>query len=271
MPHDLASAAQRLAWLCRPRWPDLAERLERATARHRERRFHIAVVGEFERGKSTLVNALLERDLMATGVLPLTAVATAVGFGEPSATDAILSAAIDHVAAVALERITLERRAAALDAATLESRAAQVAAAAESERSAFTAQRLLVDDRCRTIADTLAARLTAFARDEPRRHRDAVAAFERNAPLADLDDRQSDVVADEVRAGFDPELSRQRETVESAWTVATERFCDVTQGRVDAIRTAAGELFALPLRPLTVPHVREQIDRFSYLFLPPPQ
>lgn len=444
MPHDLASAGERLAQLCRQRWPDLAERLGQATARHRERRFHIAVVGEFKRGKSTLVNALLERDVMPTGVLPLTAVATEVSFGEPSATvsfldgthalvdvgdladyvtearnpnnrrhvervearlpvpllasglvlvdtpgtgsilahnteaalgahraadaaivvvaadsplsaaehallasfatrptrpfivlskadrltaselaevrsyvtdacgvagmrvwaingraaatghgdrlefdafraeldrfvtadlagarDATLRAAIEHAAAAASERITLERRAAALDAATLGTRAAQLAFAVERERSVFTAERLLVEDRCRTIADTLAASLTAFARDEPRRHRDAVTELARTARLADLDDRLRDLVADEVRAGFDPELTRQRDTIEAAWIAATERFCDVTQGRIDAIRAAAGELFELQFRPLTVPHVREQIDRFSYLFLPP--
>lgn len=45
------------------------------------RRFHIAVAGEFKRGKSTLVNALLGRALLPTGVVPLTAVATEVHFG----------------------------------------------------------------------------------------------------------------------------------------------------------------------------------------------
>ncbi|MGH8982223.1 MAG: dynamin family protein [Acidimicrobiales bacterium] len=47
--------------------------------------FLIAVVGEFKRGKSTLVNALVGEAVLPTGVLPLTAVATELRFGEPGA------------------------------------------------------------------------------------------------------------------------------------------------------------------------------------------
>lgn len=52
----------------------LAERLEQGG-------FEIAVVGEFKRGKSTLIDALVGRPLLPTGVLPLTAVATEVRHG----------------------------------------------------------------------------------------------------------------------------------------------------------------------------------------------
>lgn len=55
----------------------LAERLASGT-------FFIAVVGEFKRGKSTLVNALVGETVLPTGVLPLTAVATELSFGDPS-------------------------------------------------------------------------------------------------------------------------------------------------------------------------------------------
>jgi small GTP-binding protein len=55
-----------------------------AAARSRlvEQRFNLAVLGEFKRGKSTLVNALLGRELLPTGVVPLTSVVTAIGPGE---------------------------------------------------------------------------------------------------------------------------------------------------------------------------------------------
>lgn len=43
---------------------------------------NVLVVGQFKRGKSTLVNALLNEDLMPTGALPLTGVATAIRYGE---------------------------------------------------------------------------------------------------------------------------------------------------------------------------------------------
>ncbi len=42
----------------------------------------IAVLGQFKRGKSTLLNAILGRDLLPTGVLPLTSVATEIRDGE---------------------------------------------------------------------------------------------------------------------------------------------------------------------------------------------
>ena len=49
-------------------------------------RFLVCVAGEFKRGKSTLLNALLGEEVVPTGVLPLTAVATEVAYGEPSVT-----------------------------------------------------------------------------------------------------------------------------------------------------------------------------------------
>ncbi len=56
--------------------------LEAARARVAEDRFNLVVLGEFKRGKSTLINALLGRDLLPTGVVPLTSVVTVIGIGE---------------------------------------------------------------------------------------------------------------------------------------------------------------------------------------------
>jgi GTP-binding protein EngB required for normal cell division len=66
--------------------PDLVARVDAVAERARSRRFHIAVVGEFKRGKSTLLNALLGRAVLPTGVLPLTSVATEVVHGPDGAT-----------------------------------------------------------------------------------------------------------------------------------------------------------------------------------------
>src|SRR5580704_427867 len=63
------------------------------TARDRERllalldrldaaRLRVLVVGEAKRGKSTLINALLGRDVLPSGVTPLTAVVTTVRYGD---------------------------------------------------------------------------------------------------------------------------------------------------------------------------------------------
>jgi small GTP-binding protein len=49
-------------------------------------RFNLAVVGRFNRGKTSLMNAMLGMDRLPTGVVPLTSVITAVSYGsEPKA------------------------------------------------------------------------------------------------------------------------------------------------------------------------------------------
>lgn len=52
----------------------LRERLE-------EGRFHLAVLGQFKRGKSTLLNAFLGESLLPTSVVPLTAIPTFLQYG----------------------------------------------------------------------------------------------------------------------------------------------------------------------------------------------
>jgi ribosome biogenesis GTPase A len=42
---------------------------------------YVAVIGEFKRGKSTLINALLGEDVLPTGITPVTAAPTLVRFG----------------------------------------------------------------------------------------------------------------------------------------------------------------------------------------------
>jgi hypothetical protein len=54
---------------------DLAERLARG-------QFFVACVGQFKRGKSTLLNALLERPLLPMGVVPITTAVTIVRAGQ---------------------------------------------------------------------------------------------------------------------------------------------------------------------------------------------
>jgi GTP-binding protein EngB required for normal cell division len=75
----LASALSELAALGTDRDRELLaalrDRLDAA-------RLRVLVVGEAKRGKSTLVNALLERDVLPAGVTPLTAVTTTVRYGD---------------------------------------------------------------------------------------------------------------------------------------------------------------------------------------------
>lgn len=60
---------------------DRSERSQDLLVKLAEDRFNLAVVGQFKRGKSSLMNAVIERDLLPTGVLPLTSVITALCYG----------------------------------------------------------------------------------------------------------------------------------------------------------------------------------------------
>jgi len=52
------------------------------SARVAEGRFYVACVGQFKRGKSTLINALIGESLLPTGFIPVTAVPTVIRFGQ---------------------------------------------------------------------------------------------------------------------------------------------------------------------------------------------
>lgn len=59
----------------REKFCELKDRLQ-------EERFHLAVLGQFKRGKSTLINALLGEAILPTAVVPLTAIPTLVRGGD---------------------------------------------------------------------------------------------------------------------------------------------------------------------------------------------
>jgi small GTP-binding protein len=83
-PVDLVSRLDELIGYAHGLLPESASRsLEDARQRIEQDRFNLAVVGEFKRGKSSLVNALLGREIMPTGVIPLTSVVTMVRAGSP--------------------------------------------------------------------------------------------------------------------------------------------------------------------------------------------
>jgi small GTP-binding protein len=66
----------------------LSARAARLAERVAAQQFHIGVLGDFKRGKSTLVNALIGRAVLPSGVVPVTTVVTEVHFGtgEPGVT-----------------------------------------------------------------------------------------------------------------------------------------------------------------------------------------
>lgn len=78
----IQSAAERLAALAeRHSLNGLVEQAKEIGSLLGQRCFRMAVLGQFKRGKSTLVNALLGAELMPTGILPLTSAIVSIAYG----------------------------------------------------------------------------------------------------------------------------------------------------------------------------------------------
>ena len=59
----------------------LRQRLADLRRRLGEQRLHVAILGQFKRGKSTVLNALLGESLLPTAIVPVTAIPTHVQAG----------------------------------------------------------------------------------------------------------------------------------------------------------------------------------------------
>lgn len=80
---DIPTALVRLSAIAAELGADRAASEARdLAARVAEGRFYVACVGQFKRGKSTLLNALVGQSILPTGIIPVTAVPTIVRFGE---------------------------------------------------------------------------------------------------------------------------------------------------------------------------------------------
>lgn len=80
---DGASRLLRLAGLAEELEAEpIAEEARELAARVAEGRFYVACVGQFKRGKSTLLNALVGHEVVPTGYVPVTAVPTVIRFGD---------------------------------------------------------------------------------------------------------------------------------------------------------------------------------------------
>jgi GTP-binding protein EngB required for normal cell division len=74
----LIREANSAAWQAKEE--SLQRELQGLLKRLAEDRFYLTVVGQFNRGKTTLINAMLGMDRLPTGVVPITSVITAVGY-----------------------------------------------------------------------------------------------------------------------------------------------------------------------------------------------
>ncbi len=98
---SLLATAHQLAELARQRDDKAAgERARHLADKLASATFNLAVVGEFKRGKSTLVNALIRESLLPTAVIPLTSVTTIISSGPKTVVNVIfINGAREEIAA----------------------------------------------------------------------------------------------------------------------------------------------------------------------------
>jgi GTP-binding protein EngB required for normal cell division len=78
----ISAALQRLATLARELGAErVAREVDDVSERLRDGRFYVVCVGQFKRGKSTLLNALVGQAILPTGIIPITSVVTVVRHG----------------------------------------------------------------------------------------------------------------------------------------------------------------------------------------------
>jgi ribosome biogenesis GTPase A len=99
---DLASTANDIDVSAADRARELSDKLA-------DERFVVIIAGEFKRGKSSFVNALLGVDLLPTSVIPLTSVVTIVTAGPASAEIVYRDGATERVDPALLSRYVTER------------------------------------------------------------------------------------------------------------------------------------------------------------------
>ncbi len=89
---------------------DGIRRLEELRAKLEGRHFHLVVMGQFKRGKSTLINALLGAEILPTAIVPLTSIVTRIGYGEtPAAAVLYLDGRREEVPLAEIHRFVTER------------------------------------------------------------------------------------------------------------------------------------------------------------------
>jgi len=87
LKRELEATAAQLGGVLDGMRAPLQQRLASVADRLARDRFHLAVLGQFKRGKTTFINSLLGADILPTGIVPLTSIVTMVEYGhDPSAT-----------------------------------------------------------------------------------------------------------------------------------------------------------------------------------------
>lgn len=80
--HETLNTGKLLVGAMGPAYEIYVQKLNELEQRLSEGRFHLAVLGQVKRGKSTLINALLGEEVLPSSVIPLTAIPTFIQYGE---------------------------------------------------------------------------------------------------------------------------------------------------------------------------------------------
>ena len=69
----------------------LVKELETLFLKHREERFYVAILGLFKRGKSSIINALLNQEVLPSAVIPVTSIITLIEHSDRTAAEIYFS------------------------------------------------------------------------------------------------------------------------------------------------------------------------------------
>jgi hypothetical protein len=165
------------------------------------------------------------------------------------------------------EALVLEAAAADLDAATLHERVEGLSQAAGRQRKAFEDDRTLLERDVAGLAAGIAQALAEFAERQPARWDDHLVEASRTVPVHQLEYRLRQSIETAVRESFDEFREAEAAQAELSWRRLAEQFRDVAQARVNAVRTAAADIFQVTLPHVVIPEVAEETERYFYLFL----
>lgn len=163
--------------------------------------------------------------------------------------------------------LAVEQAALDLDEASLTERVDRFRGEADRQRRGFDDARTLLNRDVTRIGTALGERLAAFARTGPGQHLERLADLASTAPRSRLAEELRAAIEGAVGTAFESFRQAEADRTEQAWQQLAAGFRADTQQRVDAVRDAAADLFAIPLPQATVPAIAEERKRFFYLFL----
>lgn len=180
---------------------------------------------------------------------------------------AIARRELARLASSVRDAVAVERAAAQLDAARLAAQVERFRSEAGRQRQAFDDNRSLLARDVGRLAEELGSRLGALAAAAPRRHEPRLSEVAARAPRGQLEAELGAAIESAVRRTFEELREAEAQRTELAWQGLAQAFRARAQDRVNEVREAAAELFAVPLPVIALPHVDAERERFFYLFL----